>query len=107
MDNLTQPTNPAWRRGFAFRTALLLALACVALAAGANSSPAETAVQNQRKALVFGRGLPFTDHGGPTHPQAAKNNFLNSVGNPGNDPAKGWTCDLSYDLLLRLGMDPD
>ena len=28
-------------------------------------------------------------------------NFLKVVGNVANDPAKGWTCDFSGDLMLR------
>jgi hypothetical protein len=61
----------------------------------------------QRKALVLGQGLPLKEpNGGPTHPQGAKDNFLKLMGNPRNNPKKGWTCDLSYDLMLRLGMDP-
>ena len=63
---------------------------------------------DQRKALVMGRGDPFRDsNGNQTHPQGAKNNFLKYVGNPANDPAKGWTCDMSWDLMERLGMDPN
>src|SRR6266496_5396086 len=60
---------------------------------------------NHRKALVLGsaRRLPGD---GPTHPEGARSNFLKLVGNPGNDPGKGWTCDLSWDLMLSLGMDP-
>src|SRR4051812_29892083 len=61
----------------------------------------------QRKALALGRGFPQTEAGGgPTHPQGAKDNFLKLMGNPKNDPKKNWTCDLSYDLMLKLGMDP-
>ncbi|MDB6121749.1 MAG: hypothetical protein JWQ71_742 [Pedosphaera sp.] len=61
----------------------------------------------QRKALALGRGLPQTEAGGgPTHPQSAKDNFLKLIGNPKNNSKKGWTCDLSYDLMLKLGMDP-
>jgi len=32
--------------------------------------------------------------------------FLRMVGNLANDPAKGWTCDMEWDLKVRLGMDP-
>ncbi len=55
----------------------------------------------QRKALVMG-------YGGPTSPhvQSAKYFFLASVGNPSNDPAKGWTCDFSWDAMRQLGLDP-
>ena len=42
----------------------------------------------------------------PNHAQRARMHFLMLVGNPGNDPAKGWTCDLEWDLKLRLGMNP-
>lgn len=63
---------------------------------------------NQRKALVLGRGLPLTEaNGGPTHAQGAKDNFLKLVGNTKNDPKKGWTCDLSWDLIRQLGLDPN
>jgi hypothetical protein len=68
---------------------------------------APDATNNQRKALVLGRGLPLKEaNGGSTHPQGAKDTFLKLVGNPGNKTKKGWTCDLSYDLMLRLGMNP-
>jgi hypothetical protein len=60
---------------------------------------------NQRKALVLGSDLRLPGDG-PTHPEGAKANFLKMIGNPKNDPAKGWTCDLSWDLMLRLGMNP-
>ncbi|MDB6064053.1 MAG: hypothetical protein JWR26_261 [Pedosphaera sp.] len=59
-----------------------------------------------RKALVFGGGGPSRPGSGPSHPQAAKNNFLALMKNPDNNPKKGWTCDLSYDLMKSLGMDP-
>jgi hypothetical protein len=55
----------------------------------------------------MGRGFPITDpDGSPSHAQKAKDNFLRLVNNPGNDPSKGWTCDLSYDVLVRLNLDP-
>src|SRR5579862_3948847 len=80
----------------------LLLFAFIANAAiFASGAPAQN--NHQRKALVIGRGLPVKDaDGGPTHPQGAKNNFLALVGNPLNDPKKGWTCDLSYDLMKSL-----
>jgi hypothetical protein len=66
-----------------------------------------TEVRTQRKALVMGRGDPYREpDGGPTHPQGAKTAFLKLVGNPDNNPAKGWTCDLSWDLVKQWGMDP-
>src|SRR5579872_895917 len=92
---------------------LSLALLLLALIASAElfatfAKEASFQTNNQRKALVIGRGLPLKDaNGGPTHPQGAKNNFLALVGNPANDPRKGWTCDLSYDLMKSLGMDPN
>ncbi|MBE0545180.1 MAG: hypothetical protein IH623_27905 [Verrucomicrobia bacterium] len=69
----------------------------------AASIPANPA--NQRKALVLGSGnrLPGA---GMTHPEGAKINFLKLAGNPANDPRKGWTCDLSWDLMHSLGMNP-
>ncbi|EEF62727.1 hypothetical protein [Pedosphaera parvula] len=66
------------------------------------------AVHSSRKALVLGRGLPLKDpNGGPTHPEGAKDNFLKLMGNLKNDPRKGWTCDLSWDLMKKLGMNPE
>jgi hypothetical protein len=60
-----------------------------------------------RRAIVIGRGEPFRDpDGGKSHPQLAKEHFLKLVGNPDNDPAKGWTVELSWDLMLRHGFDP-
>ena len=32
--------------------------------------------------------------------------FLRWVGNLENDPAKGWTCDMEWDLKVRFGMNP-
>jgi hypothetical protein len=61
----------------------------------------------QRRALIIGRGEPFRDpDGGWTHPQRGKTTFLDLYGNVPNDPAKGWTCDLSWDLMLRFGLNP-
>lgn len=81
-------------------------LAAVTAMTGGLAAGAEAAA-NQRKALVIGRGDPYREpNGGMTHPQGAKSNFLKLVGNPSNDPAKGWTADLSWDLLTKLGMDP-
>jgi len=85
-----------------FRWTQILALVCLA------SQVFADATHSNRKALVIGRGDPFRDPGGGiTHPQFAKNNFLTYVGNPSNDPAKGWTCDLSWDLMESLGLDPN
>lgn len=66
-----------------------------------------TGAASQRKVLIMGRGDPFREPDNiPTHPQMAKATFLKLARNPQNDPAKGWTADLSWDLMLRLGMDP-
>lgn len=54
----------------------------------------------QRKALVIGQSHPGS------HSEAAKINFLWLVNNPSNSPAVGWTCDLSYDLMASLKMNP-
>jgi hypothetical protein len=86
--------------GMKFRLTLLLGLA---LLLGPLLASAATTNSN-RKALVIGEG--DAPGAGLGHPQAAKNNFLRYVGNPSNDPAKGWTCDLSWDLMVQLGMDP-
>ena len=75
-------------------------LAAQALLAGAN--PALAAGGNQRKALVMGRKA----EGDASHPRIAMMNFLRLVGNPENDPAKGWTGDFEWDLKVRLGMNP-
>jgi hypothetical protein len=86
--------------GMKFRLTLLLGL--VLLLGPLLASAATT--NSNRKALVIGEG--DAPGAGLGHPQAAKNNFLRYVGNPSNDPAKGWTCDLSWDLMTQLGMDP-
>jgi hypothetical protein len=46
--------------------------------------------------------------GGPAewHAEAARGNFLKLVGNPQNEPGKGWTCDFSWGVMTRLGLDP-
>lgn len=62
---------------------------------------------NQRKALMIGDGEAFYRPGSEaTHPQVARKNFLKLVGNVANDPAKGWVCDFTGDLMRQLGMDP-
>jgi hypothetical protein len=85
--------------GMKFRLKLLLGLAALLVPLLASA-----ATNINRKALVIGEG--DAPGAGLGHPQAAKNNFLRYVGNPSNDPAKGWTCDLSWDLMTQLGMDP-
>jgi hypothetical protein len=86
--------------GMKFRLKLLLGLAALLVPLLASA-----ATNINRKALVIGEG--DAPGAGLGHPQAAKNNFLRYVGNPSNDPAKGWTCDLSWDLMTQLGMDPN
>lgn len=67
----------------------------------------EAPAAKQRTVLILGRGEPFREPGNiPTHPQMAKATFLKLAGNPQNDPAKGWTADLSWDVMVRLGLDP-
>lgn len=90
------------RREFIVVTAaVLLALAVT----GCQTSGSARA--SQKRALVMGRGSPITDpDGSPSHAQKAKDVFLRLVNNQANDPAKGWTCDLSYDVLVRLNLDP-
>lgn len=80
-------------------------LLVLALAMGLTVLAETESTNSNRKALVLGQGGHERD-GSPSHPLAAKINFLKAVGNPENDPAKGWTCDLSWDLMERLGMDP-
>jgi hypothetical protein len=80
-------------------------LAVQTLFVGSSSLPHFS--NNQRKAIMMGRGEPFRDpDGGYTHPQRAKMTFLNLVGNLKNDPAKGWICDFEWDLKVKFGMDP-
>jgi hypothetical protein len=62
------------------------------------------AARNQRKAIMMGWGDAVRDPTG--HPIRAKRNFLRFVGNPDNDPRKGWTCDFEWDLKVRFGMNP-
>jgi hypothetical protein len=86
---------------------LCLALILALPACAGDRRPLVQNPPSQKKALVLGRGDPIREpDGAPTHPQAAKDNFLRLMGNPKNDPAKGWTCDLSWDLMNRLGLDP-
>jgi hypothetical protein len=49
-------------------------------------------------------GDPF--HDPDSHPERARRTFLRFVGNLKNDPAKGWTCDMDWDLKVRFGMNP-
>ncbi len=60
---------------------------------------------NQRKAIMMGRS-PFPGEPSDGHAPRARMTFLRLVGNLENDPAKGWTCDMEWDLKVRLGMDP-
>ncbi len=86
---------------------LVLLLTGVGLMCSGAELHVPAAMPGSKKALIFGRGDPFHDpDGSPTHPQIAKNLFLKLVGNPNNDPKKGWTADLSWDLMVRLGMNP-
>jgi hypothetical protein len=80
-------------------------LAVLAIAAGAQ--PGLAAGNSQRKALVMGRSAPLGEtNAAQTHAQGARLTFLRLVGNLENDPAKGWTCDMEWDVKVRLGMDP-
>jgi hypothetical protein len=54
-----------------------------------------------RKVIVMGVGAPLSPHA-----EAAKQLFLQSVGNPKNDPKKGWTCEFEQDLMRQFGKDP-
>jgi hypothetical protein len=94
-------TRDALKR--AHRT-ILLALACLLAApvCGAGANQRNTA-DYQRKAIMMG-GDPFHDPG--SHPERARRTFLRLVGNLENDPAKGWTCDMDWDLKVRFGMNP-
>jgi hypothetical protein len=90
----------------------LPALIIVSYLAGANAVAAEAspdlvAGNGQRKALMMGRSAPpgETD-AAATHGQRARMTFLRLAGNLENDPAKGWTCDMEWDLKVRLGLNP-
>lgn len=79
---------------------LALAQFCAAM-----DYPVDLTPGNNRRALAIGYGVtPGTKE--LTHANAGRNDFLNEVGNPKNDPRKGWTCDFTWDLMQRLGMDP-
>ncbi len=76
-------------------------LICIAVASMlVNAQSQDTAAWN-RKAIIMGVGAPL----GP-HAEAAKNLFLQSVGNLKNDPSKGWTCEFTWDLMRRFGKNP-
>src|SRR5690606_26174272 len=88
------------------RAILLLSLSLLTGCAALAKDTVNLDPRNQRKALVLGSALRRNPSDGPTHPEGAKMNFLKLVGNPSNDPRKGWTCDLSWDLMKKLGMNP-
>jgi hypothetical protein len=80
---------------------LLAAPAAVA----ANPFPATG--NSQRQALMTGPPAAWRDRDGTrTHSQNGMLGFLRYIGNPANDPAKGWTCDMTGDAMLRLGLSP-
>ena len=94
-------------RGLAAWAVVMVALVATTTGSWGAQTRVNLEPGNQRRALMVGRGEPFHEaDGGATHPQIAKDNFLRMVGNPKNDPAKGWTCDLSWDLAETLGLDP-
>ena len=69
-------------------------LAAQAICAQTNVIP--PAGVGQRKALFTGPGDSWRElDGGLSHAQRGKKYFLLMVGNPSNDPAKGWTCDMT------------
>src|ERR1017187_6783827 len=77
-------------------------LAAQAVFAGANAVP--PAGSGQRKALFTGPSDSRREPDGSLgHSQYGRVLFLGLVGNPANAPAKGWTCDMSDDVILRLG----
>jgi hypothetical protein len=82
------------------RFAVMVQLVVLALALLGCTGGGGGGAIGKRKALVLGEAYPMS------HSEAAKINFLQLVNNPSNDPAVGWTCDLSRDLLLSLNMDP-
>ncbi|HYG35435.1 MAG TPA: hypothetical protein VEC99_11655, partial [Clostridia bacterium] len=77
---------------------LFVALLGFCIAFASSAAPIES--MPPRKALVLGRADPGS------HPDAARNYFLRMVGNPQNDPRKGWICDFSWDVMKRFGLDP-
>jgi hypothetical protein len=83
---------------------MLLALAWLLIGqlccAGANARGSRA---DQRKAIMMG-GDP--SHDPASHPERARRTFLRLVENLKNDPAKGWTCDMDWDLKVRFGMNP-
>lgn len=83
----------------------IAALLAVALAVEGCAGKSKTV--NRKKAIVLGRGFPITDpDGSPSHAEKARINFLRLVDNEDNNPKEGWTADLSYDVLVKLGLDP-
>ena len=91
------------------RTVVCTVLACLlgaqAVFAGANAAP--LAGSGQRKALFTGPSDSRREPDGSLgHSQYGRVLFLGLVGNPANAPAKGWTCDMSDDVMLRLGLNP-
>ncbi len=86
-------------------TTLLTLLSLLLAGQGVLAAPSSvlSAGSSQRKALFTGPGETWPE---PTHSQYGRTTFLRCAGNPANDPAKGWTCDMTWDVMLRLGLDP-
>jgi hypothetical protein len=85
---------------------VLIALVFLAIAQTACAGGA-AAGDDHRKAIVMGRmAAPGETDGFRTHAQRARMTFLRLVGNLDNDPARGWTCEMEWDVKVRLGLNP-
>ncbi len=115
-DSPSNPSRALLPRLAGFVLVSVVLVACVsgaqrkaAVATSENPPQAAAAIpakpSHQRKALVLG-SANRAPGAGMTHAEGAKVNFLKLVGNPANDPKKGWTCDMSWDLMRSLGMNP-
>lgn len=107
-DNLSHSVR-ASRRRVVSAAWTLITLGCLLTApgvAGATQGPGSGS-DNKRKAIMMGASVPEGETDPvATHAQRARMTFLRLVGNLENDPAKGWTCDMEWDLKVRLGMNP-
>jgi hypothetical protein len=91
----------------AYLTLTILGCLLTAHTVLAGTAAGRATASSQRKAIMMGKTAPpgVTDPA-TTHAQRARMTFLRLVGNLKNDPAKGWTCDMEWELEVRLGMNP-
>jgi hypothetical protein len=102
---IPQP-EPGGGPAFSWKASLFSYL-LVAQAIVAGTNAVLSADNSQRKALFTGPSDSRREPNGSLgHSQYGRVLFLEAVGNPTNVPAVGWTCDMTDDAILRLGLTP-